>query len=132
MKTPSIILLLSGLLACQKEVASPSQTFDLPYQQPVTIAASGAAQATLVSINDSRCPSDVVCIWGGTIAATVTLADGAATQTVRLGYDRSYTRDSAQVTLHNQTYWLRLLGAQPYPSTKNVGQPKTATFRLHP
>jgi len=36
------------------------------------------------------------------------------------------------VTLNNQAYWLRLLAVNPYPSTKSVSQPKTATLRLRP
>lgn len=126
--------MLSGLVACKKEGASPAQSFDLVYQQPTTITASGPAQATLTAINESRCPSDVVCITGGTVAVTVTVTFSGAgpDRTARLGYDRSYTRDSVLVTLNSQAYWLRLLAVNPYPSTQNASLPKTATLRLRP
>ncbi|MGI4740681.1 MAG: hypothetical protein ACRYG7_36375 [Janthinobacterium lividum] len=132
MKSLSFILMLGGLLACKKNDASPSQIFDLVYQQPTTIAASGPVQATFTTINDSRCPSDVVCITGGTMAVTVTFSGAGPSQSARLGYDRSYALDSALVTLHSQAYWLRLLAVNPYPSTKNGSLPRTATLRLRP
>ncbi|AMR28423.1 hypothetical protein A0257_15870 [Hymenobacter psoromatis] len=132
MKAIPFVLALSGLLACKKNDASPAQSFDLVYQQPTTITASGPVQATLTTINESRCPSDVVCITGGTVAVTVTFTGAGPDQTARLGYDRSYARDSVLVTLNRQAYWLRLLAVTPYPSTKNASQPRTATLQLRP
>jgi len=132
MKVLPFILVFSGLLACKKNDAGPTQSFDLVYQQSTTITASGPVQATLTTINESRCPSDVVCITGGTVAVTVTFTGAGPAQTARLGYDRSYTRDSVLVTLNSQAYWLRLLAVNPYPSTKSASQPKTATLRLRP
>ncbi len=132
MKALPFILTLSGLLACKKNDASPVQSFDLVYQQPTTITASGPAQATLTVVNESRCPSDLNCITGGTVAVTVTFTGAGPDQTARLGYDRSYTRDSVLVTLNRQAYWLRLLAVNPYPSAKTRSQPKIATLRLRP
>ena len=132
MKALPFVLVLSGLLACKKEDASPVQNFDLVYQQPTTITASGPALVTLTVINESRCPSDVVCITSGTVAVTVTFTGAGPDQTARLGYDRSYTRDSVLVTLNRQAYWLRLLAVNPYPSAKTRNQPKIATLRLRP
>lgn len=132
MKAMYFVLLAGGLGACKKDAASPAQTFDLVYQQPATVVAGGPVEAVLTAVSESRCPSDLTCITGGTVAVTVTLAEAGRAQTVRLGYDRSYTRDSAQVTLHGHAYWLRLLDVAPYPSTKNGNLPKTATLRLRP
>lgn len=129
--SPSL-LFCSSLLACKKDSPSPAHLFELVPKQPATLAIGGAVRATLTELNDSRCPSDVVCIWGGTIAATVELTDGNATQTVRLGYQKPYSVDSAAVVLASQSYWLRLLDAKPYPSTKNGSLPRSAFFRLRP
>ncbi len=85
MKALPFALLLSGLLACKKEDASPAQRFDLVYQQPTSITASGPMQATLTTVNDSRCPSDVICITGGTVAVTATFTGADPAQTARLG-----------------------------------------------
>jgi hypothetical protein len=132
MKAIYLALLAGGLGACKKDAASPAQTFDLVYQQPNTVVAGGPVEAALTAVSESRCPSDLTCITGGTVAVTVTLAETGRAQTVRLGYDRSYTQDSAQVTLHGQAYWLRLLDVAPYPTSKNGNLPKTAKLRLRP
>ncbi len=127
------LLLLCGCLgACKKNAPGAAQTFDLVYQQPTTLTVGGAVQATLTAVSESRCPSDVVCITGGTVAVTVTFTGAGPDQTARLGYDHSYTRDSLLVTLNRQAYWLRLLAVNSYPSTKNGSQPKTATLHLRP
>lgn len=132
LKLCSILLLTSSLLACQKDSPGPLQNFGLVVKQPVTLPIAGNVQATLTELADSRCPSDVVCIWAGTIAATVTFTDGSTTQAVRLGYQKLYGQDSTAVVLAGNGYWLRLLDAQPYPSTTNGSLPRTAFFRLRP
>jgi len=134
MKRAFLGLLAGGLLSCGKTTIQTGQVVALVPKQPTTLALGGigTVEATLTDLNDSRCPSDVVCIWAGTIAATVTLANGGTAQTVRLGYQKSYALDSANVTLHHQSYWVRLLDATPYPSTKNGSQLRTATLRLRP
>lgn len=110
------------------------QVVALVPKQPATLALGGlgSVEATLTELNDSRCPSDVVCIWAGTIEATVVLTDGSTSQTVRLGYQKNYAVDSSKATLNQQHYWVRLLDATPYPSTKNGSQLRIATLRLRP
>ncbi|TVT41628.1 hypothetical protein FNT36_09350 [Hymenobacter setariae] len=127
-------LLACGLLACSKTTLQMGQLVTLVPKQPTTLALGGigTAEATLIDLNDSRCPSDVTCVWAGTLAATVTVVGDGPAQTVRLGYQKSYVLDSAIVTLHAQSYWVRLLDATPYPSTKNAGLLRTVTLRLRP
>ena len=132
MKAPALALLASSALACQKTSPGPVRTIELGYKQPTVLPLAGTVRATLTELNDSRCPSDVVCIWASTIAATVELTDGSTTQTARLGYQRSFGIDSAAVVLAGQGYWLRLLDAKPYPSTANGSVPRTAILRLRP
>jgi hypothetical protein len=133
MKAPILALLLSSsVLACHKDSPSPLQTIELGYKQPTPLPVGDGVRATLTELNDSRCPSDVVCIWAGTIAATVELTDGSTTQIARLGYQKNYGVDSAAVVLAGRDYWLRLLDATPYPSKANANQPRTAILRLRP
>jgi hypothetical protein len=129
-----LVLLAGGLLACGKTSMQAGQVVTLVPKQPTTLALGrpGSVEATLTELNDSRCPSDVVCIWAGTIDATLALTDGSTTQTVRLGYQKNYASDSVDVTLNQQRYWVRLLDVTPYPSTKNGGLLRTATLRLRP
>jgi hypothetical protein len=128
------LLLASGLLACGKTTIQTGQLVALVPKQPATLALGGLGnvEATLTDLSDSRCPSDVVCISAGNVAAVLTLADGAATQTVRLGYQKNYLADSVSVTLHRQAYWVRILDVTPYPTKENIGQLRTAVVRLRP
>ncbi|MBJ6144446.1 hypothetical protein [Hymenobacter sp. BT559] len=132
----TLVGLLGGLLACSCGKTTPQlgQDVALVPKQPVTLAlgSPGHVEATLTELSDSRCPSDAVCIWAGTLMATVVLTDDGTAQTVRLGYQKSYAADSVNVTLNRQKYWVRLLDATPYPSTKNMGQLRAATLRLRP
>lgn len=129
-----LVLLVSGLLACGKTTIQTGQVVTLVPKQPVTLALGGlgSVEATLTTLTDSRCPSDVICISAGNVDATITLADGAATQTIRLGYQKNYLTDSASVTIHQQTYWVRILNVTPYPSKANIGQLRTAVVRVRP
>lgn len=63
MSTPALILLLLGL---GQTVAVPGTT----------------ATVTLESVQDHRCPRDVMCVWAGYVAATLGVRD-APGQTIR-------------------------------------------------
>ncbi len=66
---------------------------------------------TLHDIEDSRCPSDVTCIWGGQVTATIQIQNQIHTKTVDFMPHDSYTFFSP--------YKIILLGVNPYPiSTK--------------
>jgi hypothetical protein len=129
-----LVLLVSGLLACGKTTIQTGQVITLVPKQPATLAlgSRGSVEATLTDLIDSRCPSDVVCITGGNVEATLTLADGTATETIRLGHQKNYLADSVNVTIQQQAYWVRMLDVTPYPSKKNAGQLRTAVVRLRP
>ena len=133
------MLASGGLLACQKDQATPSinQPFDLQLKQTATLTAGGnPVRITLTNVLDSRCPANVVCFQAGYAAVTLELTDasaGAQTARINLHFKNlpTYSLDSAAVTLNQQEYWLRLLDVNPYPGT-NGRQPQTATLRLRP
>ena len=139
MKLLAILLLAgSGLLACQqKDSIAPAtgvgQPFEVAYQQTATlpVSSAGTILATLTQVVDSRCPANAYCIWAGNAEVAVAITDGgSAVQTVRLSLTPRLVPDSVTVTLHQQSYWLRLLDVKPYPGTSD--QTKTATLRLRP
>ncbi|RZK46430.1 MAG: hypothetical protein EOO59_19305, partial [Hymenobacter sp.] len=78
MKRSLVLLLAGGLLACGKTTIQAGQVVALVPQQPATLALGGlgSVEVTLTELSDSRCPSEVVCIWAGTIGATVVLTEG--------------------------------------------------------
>ena len=66
---------------------------------------------TLLDIEDSRCPSDVVCVWQGTVSAKIQLEKGEQD----LGI---HTISMETIEENEQTfdgYYIRLTNVEPYP-----------------
>jgi len=75
----------------------------------------------ILSISDSRCPEDVVCITAGQYSARIELALPPDKAIVDLcnGDCNAFKKDSAKFTLRSTEYWIRMDDLTPYPSTKN-------------
>lgn len=77
------------------------------------VSADNSLKFTITEINDSRCPSDVVCVWQGEAAVKITVESPLA-GTLELS------------TFHNQsdtlgTYIFQILEVTPYPvSTETI------------
>ena len=70
---------------------------------------------TLLEVEDSRCPSDVVCIWQGTVSAKVQFQKGAQDLGV-------FTIPMETMEENEQTfdgYYVRLTNVSPYPESTN-------------
>ncbi len=66
---------------------------------------SDGLAVTLVEINDSRCPQEVVCVWAGELSSLLRIADGSTgkpLKEIRLG-----TATAASVTENNHTFTLQ-------------------------
>ncbi|MCV0373415.1 MAG: hypothetical protein K5793_07680 [Nitrosarchaeum sp.] len=74
---------------------------------------------TLLDIEDSRCPSDVVCVWQGTVLAKIQLEKG--------GQDLGiHTISIENIEGNEQTfegYYIRLTNVEPYPTSSIPIQP---------
>jgi hypothetical protein len=80
-------------------------------------------QVLVVSISDSRCPSDVVCIWGG--IASVTFLIESNEFSLLIGQTKTFS-------VGQKNYELKLEDVTPYPNTKVANQEKKAVFILKP
>lgn len=70
---------------------------------------------TLLEIEDSRCPSGVVCVWQGTVSAKIQLIKG----TQDLGI---HTIPMEMIENNEETfdgYYIRLTNVEPYPVSTN-------------
>ncbi len=80
MKKFLLALLLAGCSLSGVSYGDPT-TFEVEdsvrYEDGLTVK--------LLSIDDSRCPVDVQCVWEGELAANFELSGGVETQEVRLG-----------------------------------------------
>lgn len=70
----------------------------------------GDLSIKLNSISDSRCPSDVQCIWEGRVDAEVTFTEGIKKETKELSIGKD------PITFSD--YKISLLAVNPYPKSK--------------
>lgn len=78
-------------------------------------------RTSVISISDSRCPSDVYCVWAG--QASVNFEIGANSFSLLL-------HESKYFTIGAQTLRITLDDVVPYPSTTNVQEDKQAVFTI--
>jgi hypothetical protein len=117
--------IITAFMACQKEgtiaTSVPPNTTNnngttvtttdtLTIKMSETVSA-GSFSIKLDSIQDSRCPTSVVCVWAGVAEAKLIVKEGNNSQIVRL--QTATKLDTA--TVFNRS--LRLLKVSPYPIT---------------
>lgn len=93
--------------------------FDLKIGETVDITPD--FQITLINIlDDSRCPTDVTCIWGGTVSAEVTIikdGENRGNYVIPIGLD-----DSTESQLLDG-FFIMLHDVKPYPVSVNPIKP---------
>ncbi|WP_223834185.1 hypothetical protein [Spirosoma profusum] len=88
------------------------------------------------SIQDSRCPANVTCVWAGQAKVQVNLSKDTDSKTVQLilGQDlqnkENKRPDSTGVTLANEVYKVVLREVSPYPETTQTTEPKKAVVQV--
>ena len=70
MKTFSILIVLTAILLVSCDNETISDSFSLGFEKDFKIhgeyhSTDNSLNFSVVEINDSRCPSDVVCVWQG-------------------------------------------------------------------
>ena len=120
------------LVACDEEPTGPKpgESFTLAVGERATLDAVHTSIRFLAVSEDSRCPSQVQCVWAGDGAVVLEIAPTAG--------------DAAEHTLHTNPesgpaalvlagYELTLLGLDPYPDTPGEIGPDeyTATLALY-
>jgi hypothetical protein len=122
------ILFAAGLAACSQEPTAPAQaptaplaaasanvTLDQPFELRVGRSATVAGEGLTVSFqgvpSDSRCPTNVQCVWAGDAVVQVVLSkDGKA-----FGAELHTNLDPKSVDYLN--YNVALVSLAPYPSS---------------
>ncbi len=127
MRTSRYGLLIPTLLALAACAAPARDTLDLPTAPVSTVpvgtdfvlapGASAAADDGALTVgfigitNDSRCPTNVQCVWAGSARAGLRVRDGAASRDLHL--ETLATKDTATVGV----YLIRLVEVNPAPVT---------------
>ncbi|HEV8404318.1 MAG TPA: hypothetical protein VGQ13_00260 [Nitrososphaera sp.] len=115
---PSNVLSAPDAYAAEAK-AEMGQPFSLALNQTASMESADIAVRFVDVTEDSRCPSDVVCIWEGRVSILVDLmqissGSGIAQFTLSLGGGQVSTGSFGN-------YSIRLLDVQPYPvSTKEI------------
>ena len=116
------------LTACSRATSAPA---DVKVGQSIQLAEGQSAMVSntsvvvqFVSANDSRCPSDVVCVSAGEAVISLSLAGAAAsrTDTVRL------VKQPRAVTYGGFVF--EATDLQPYPKSTGPVSTKTLTLRI--
>jgi len=109
--------------------------FQLRLHQTATLQPAkvkdGTLQITFLKVTeDSRCPSDVACVWAGQVSVQVAIAKhGKPYRTVTL---TQTPQDQAAAMIKVDRYTLKFVDLQPHPKTANpqAAPVYTATFRV--
>jgi hypothetical protein len=125
MKYLVIFLILIGTIslsyALEPEEAKLDEPFMIKLHQKLTV---DNLNVEFLSVDDSRCPSDVTCIWEGRASVTFHIYNQAQNQTITLVTGET-------TTLHVDPYEINLIDVLPYPiSTKDISEEYTATISI--
>jgi hypothetical protein len=128
-----IILVVSGvvLLACfgptfANDVRA-GREFKLKIGERVNVRRTRLQISFSAVENDSRCPSDVTCVWAGNAAVHLQLGAGRGRKTVTLNTSNGPSFGSETVY---QGYKIKLVGLSPYPRSDRKIQQRDYTATL--
>ena len=134
----SFVFFLS-LLSCRKDSMNETGKayFDIPFELSIdktvkVIKDSKEISISLISVNDSRCPTNAVCIDIGRVIVQLRLSDNSGSEAFTelcLGRCNALDSDTKQVILSNISYSLKLIKVEPYPII-NVSQEKKALLLI--
>lgn len=118
MKTTYFLLALMfiSFISCDQEPVPDSFSFGVENEFKINgdyHSVDNSLNFTITEVNDSRCPSDVVCIWAGKVDVKIEV-ESPVPGTITLS-----TYDNPVDTVGN--YSFKILDVSPYPiSTKTI------------
>ena len=83
-------------------------------------------------INESRCPSDAICIRYGEAQAQFKISNQSAEKTIKLCIGECFGEPKTyeEFELGQNRYTIELTEIGPYPSTQNGGEQKYVLFKV--
>ncbi len=116
MKTLFVLFTYLVLFSGCSEVIIPAD-FDLNEEESFKVnneymSTDNSLKIEIINIQDSRCPSDVVCVWQGEARVEIKLKESQTYSTVLSTYDNQID------TLGD--YSIELIDVQPYPVSTEV------------
>ncbi len=110
-----------GLSFAESDSAISIDPFMIKLHQTLSV---DALDVEFSGIEDSRCPSDVTCIWEGRASVTLRIYHQTQYQTIILTTNET-------PTFHVDSYEITLIDVLPYPvSTKDITEEYVATISI--
>ncbi|MBO9614001.1 MAG: hypothetical protein J7619_14955 [Dyadobacter sp.] len=126
-----VFVLFAVMAAACKSTVVDKREDGIKYKETVTLNDVPAATLTFFEVDDSRCPEDVVCIWGGRASVDLLLSgvttEGGIKEHVKmcLGECNASTgSDTLEKTFAGQKYKFVLSAVNPYPNTRDTTRTK--------
>lgn len=121
MKTTYFLLvsMLTSFISCNEEPIPGLISFGVENEFRINgdyYSVDNALKFTITEVNDSRCPSDVVCIWAGKADVKIKVESPVASILTLSTYDN-------QVDTVGQ-YSFKIIDVSPYPISTKTIQPE--------
>lgn len=125
MKYVVIFLILIGTMSLSYALESEEPKLDEPFiiklHQKLTV---DNLSVEFLRVDDSRCPSDVTCIWEGRASVTFHIYNQTQYQTITL-------TTGENTTSYVDSYEINLIDVLPYPiSTKDISEEYAVTITI--
>jgi hypothetical protein len=120
----SILLLMVCFVACEKSSDDVLQfklgdSILLKSSEEAYIGGTSKLKLKVNDIKDSRCPADLVCIWGGEVVVKVTVTN-SNNYSASFDLKQDGKMDTVDFSINSKAYQLILKGVTPYPNTSIV------------
>lgn len=116
-----LIMTIGVSFALDSKDITPNNSIVIKLHQTISV---NNLDVTFSEIDDSRCPSDVTCIWEGRVSVTLHIYDHLQYQTITLTTGETPSRNMG-------IYEISLIDVSPYPvSTKDISQDYVATISI--
>jgi hypothetical protein len=122
----AIIAALSGCAATEPTVAAePGVAFSLPIGKTAAINGSGTRLTFRLVREDSRCPTDVTCVWAGDAQIDVTISRNGSSDDTRILSLTPPNNEASSGDLQ-----IRFVGLTPIPRQADGNAPRAYVAQL--
>ena len=135
----AILLFVMGFVACEKTATTPNliafgKAIELKEAESIYYGTTieDGVKLGIEEINDSRCPSNVVCIWAGEAVITLNVkgVEDSAKVKLKITPSKNSQPDTLSFNLNNNSYRVILHSVNPFPNTSKSMDSKKAKITL--
>ena len=117
----TLILSATTFVAQEKEATTPQIAMKISLGETITM--HGITMEFVQVLEDSRCPTDVVCVWAGQAIVSVIFSQ---THVTTENNDLIVGKKDKNVIGQDDGFIYKAVALTPYPTNKNMGKRKYA------